>query len=106
MPIPNLLQNRPGSFSCSLGSIDASRFTRKYNRLHVALLKPRPAPIVNVMVKPSYIASQRPCPNCGGAMFYRSSLSTMLTGLRRRICSVCGYKDPKRVKIVREDGSS
>ena len=43
--------------------------------------------------------SRRPCPACGAQMQYKSTLLTKLTGRYRRICTRCGYADPKEVAI-------
>jgi hypothetical protein len=49
------------------------------------------------------IASSRPCPSCGGKMHYVATLGTLLHGIRKRICTDCGFVDPQRVKIIDDD---
>jgi hypothetical protein len=48
------------------------------------------------------IRSRRPCPQCGGPIYYVATFLTPFTGLRKRMCPdpKCGYVDPCKVKIV------
>lgn len=48
------------------------------------------------------LISSRRCPACTGPMVYRKTLMTWLNGgYFRRTCQSCGYRDRKRVKLVK-----
>jgi len=53
----------------------------------------------------SLLPSSRPCPRCGGTMYYKANWLTFLTQLRRRVClePTCGFSDAQLVKVVPED---
>ena len=59
----------------------------------------------NGMVTKLERQSRRPCPVCKGVMYYVPTMFRLLTGRWKRVCQTCGYVDPLRVKIVRDDGS-
>jgi hypothetical protein len=58
----------------------------------------RPAQIP--MFEKAKAVSSRPCPRCGGLMYYVASLQTLLNGLHRRTCRRCGYTDPIKAKFI------
>jgi hypothetical protein len=49
---------------------------------------------------PYALSSRRPCPQCGGAMFYQPRPWSALTGKYLRSCEICDYTDVRAVKIV------
>ena len=51
-------------------------------------------------ILPGALSSRRPCPVCGGAMFYEPKPWSAVTGKYLRSCESCDYTDARAVKIV------
>ena len=51
---------------------------------------------------PGTFSSRRPCPGCGGPMFYYPTSWSALNGRYLRTCESCGYADARPVKIVEQ----
>src|SRR6478752_10740984 len=51
---------------------------------------------------PETYSSRRPCPECGGPMFYHPTDWSAFSGRYLRTCESCGYADARPVKIVEQ----
>ena len=51
---------------------------------------------------PGTYSSRRPCPECGGPMFYHPTDWSAFSGRYLRTCESCGYADARPVKIVEQ----